>query len=605
MNRTLILASLVIAACSAKQTATQSEPAVGNNTSSQQAGVAVATSETGGPGGLPLRGYEFDTVVTDSSGAVIERKKGQARSYDEAVGGASIEMVEIPGGTFSMGSSFDDAEQPVHQVNVSSFFIGKYEVTQAQWKAVVSLPKVSRDLDPETSFFKADNLPVECVSWKAAMEFCARLSRATGRSYRLPSEAEWEYACRAGTTGMFALGHSITTELVNHKGTRTTWEQAPVSASFRERTTPVGSLGTANGFGLYDVHGNVAEWCLDYAQIGYVGAPKDGTVWRAPSRLAKTKSDDMRIARGGSWLDGAEQCRATRRGSAGVEDRKASIGFRIVEQGPGPGQSPAEPPLWDVSDKARRALETFLAADPTYRLLSNVDIPKSMLEHEGPGKGPMYWEGFDIQQVDMPARAIAEGDASGDGIDDALAVLVTRNGDHKMYSVICFNGRTLTGYNPAPFWIVRNSADFIGKIYVEPPVFDKKYRYRTPPSVYVVYDLDFFYERADNDFYTWNGAQYEQGFFVPGEHVECPDEVTLQSQPNPAAKVVKVAASGTALLVLSAVPTRVASAEGVGESPVVAGRSRWYKVRALKSNRPTDIVGFVRGDQVTRWAEEH
>jgi formylglycine-generating enzyme required for sulfatase activity len=142
---------------------------------------------------LQLRSFEFDTVTVDSRGKIINRRKGKARYYVEAINGVGLEMVEIAGGSFTMGSS---VWKPAHQVNVPSFYIGKYEVTQAQWKAVARLPKVSRDLNPECSDFKGDNLPVEEVSWLDAMEFCARLFRTTGRIYRLPTEAEWEYACR-------------------------------------------------------------------------------------------------------------------------------------------------------------------------------------------------------------------------------------------------------------------------------------------------------------------------------------------------------------------------------------------------------------------------
>ena len=120
-------------------------------------------------------------------------------------------MVAIPGGSFTMGAPKNeryssDRESPQHQVTVQSFLMGKYPVTQAQWKAVAALPKVNRDLKLEPSKFKGDDLPVEQVSWYDAVEFCDRLSQHTGKQYRLPSEAEWEYACRAGTTTPFHFG---------------------------------------------------------------------------------------------------------------------------------------------------------------------------------------------------------------------------------------------------------------------------------------------------------------------------------------------------------------------------------------------------------------
>jgi formylglycine-generating enzyme required for sulfatase activity len=368
--------------------------------------------------GIPLRAYEFDTVTTDSNGGITDRRKGRARYYVEDLKGARLERVEIPGGKFTMGSAVSGSdvhdEQPVHQVTVPSYHMGKYEVTQAQWRAVASLPRVSRDLDADPSHFKGDGLPVEQVSWKAAMEFCARLSRVTGRSYRLPSEAEWEYACRAGTITEFAFGESITPELANYNPGAQPYSPSPKGG--RERTTPVGSLGVANGFGLYDIHGNVSEWCLDYHQIGYAGAPKDGSVRGAPPGLRKQKSYDARIARGGSWTRAGQDYRSARRDSAEVDRKSDSVGFRVVEQARDPKRRYDATPLWTVSDKAKPAPDAFLAANKNYHLLAVADIPESIT-------------GYDIQPVDMPARAVSEGDASGDGIDDALAIVVKGHGD--------------------------------------------------------------------------------------------------------------------------------------------------------------------------------
>ncbi len=165
--------------------------------------------------------FEFDVVTLDAQGNVTERRKGRARYFVEDLGnGVKLEMVEIPGGEFTMGSPdtedrrYDD-EGPQHRVKAPPFLMGKYQVTQAQWRAVAGFPKVKIDLKPDPSSFKGDNLPVEQVSWEEAVEFCARLSRSTGKTYRLPSEAEWEYATRAGTTTPFAFGPTITPEIVN------------------------------------------------------------------------------------------------------------------------------------------------------------------------------------------------------------------------------------------------------------------------------------------------------------------------------------------------------------------------------------------------------
>ncbi len=137
-----------------------------------------------------------------------------------------LDMVLIPGGSFQMGSPEDELDRgeqegPQHRVTVPSFCMGKYPITQAQWRVVAELPPANQDLDPEPSRFKGDERPVEQVSWEEAVEFCARLSQFTGREYRLPSEAEWEYACRAGTTTPFHYGETITPDIANYDGNST------------------------------------------------------------------------------------------------------------------------------------------------------------------------------------------------------------------------------------------------------------------------------------------------------------------------------------------------------------------------------------------------
>ncbi|MEW6497793.1 MAG: formylglycine-generating enzyme family protein, partial [Cyanobacteriota bacterium] len=195
---------------------------------------------------------------------VINRERRTAQYFLEDLGdGIGLEMVLIPGGSFLMGSPEDELERSdneslQHLVTIQLFCLGKYPVTQAQWKAVAALPQVNRKLDPGLSSFKGENRPVETVSWYDAVEFCDRLSQKTGRQYRLPSEAEWEYACRAGTTTPFHFGETITPELANYNGKYT--YGAGVKGVYREETTPVGSFGVANAFGLYDMHGNVWEW---------------------------------------------------------------------------------------------------------------------------------------------------------------------------------------------------------------------------------------------------------------------------------------------------------------------------------------------------------
>ena len=275
-----------------------------------------------GLGALPLREFGFDIVTVNSSGSETSRRKHWAQYRSEDIAGISLELVPIPGGIFLMSSTEYKVEAPQHQVTVGSFYMGKYEVTQAQWRAVARLPKVARDLNSDPSKFKGDNLPVEQVFWEDAVEFCARLSRATGRSYRLPTEAEWEYACRAGTTTPFAFGETITPQLVNYDGD---YPYAQASkGTYRETTTPVGFMGVANAFGLYDMHGNAWEWCQDYWHDNYNGAPTDGRAWQT---AGDTK---YRVLRGGSWSLQAVICRSAARVMGTPDYSSLSFGFRVV-----------------------------------------------------------------------------------------------------------------------------------------------------------------------------------------------------------------------------------------------------------------------------------
>ena len=209
----------------------------------------------------------------------IRYQERRRRFYAEDLGdGTSLNMVEIPAGTFLMGcpeeeEGYNSTDGPQHEVSLGSFYIGMYPITQAQWRAVAALPQVERSLEPDPANFKGDKRPVEQVSWEDAVEFCARLSAKTERTYRLPTEAEWEYACRAGTKGPFHFGETITTDLANYRGIAT-YKNGPKGV-YREETTEVGSFEVANAFGLYDMHGNVWEWCQDHWQGNYEGKPED------------------------------------------------------------------------------------------------------------------------------------------------------------------------------------------------------------------------------------------------------------------------------------------------------------------------------------------
>ncbi|MDX2099055.1 MAG: formylglycine-generating enzyme family protein, partial [Leptolyngbyaceae cyanobacterium bins.59] len=247
---------------------------------------------------------------------IIERRKTcQAQYYPEILGnGITLDMILIPGGTFLMGSPADeperDSDEEQHSVTVPSFFMGKTQVTQAQWRVIATLPKVKRDLDPDPSNFKGENRenhPVEQVSWLDAVEFCDRLARQTHRPYRLPSEAEWEYACRAGTTTPFHFGKIITPNLANYDWS-VAYQNSPTRSEDSKGTTPVASY-PPNSFGLYDMHGNVWEWCGDDWHDSYENAPDDGSAWISESRT----DESSRVRRGGSWILNPWYCRSAYR----------------------------------------------------------------------------------------------------------------------------------------------------------------------------------------------------------------------------------------------------------------------------------------------------
>ncbi|WP_017314574.1 formylglycine-generating enzyme family protein [Mastigocladopsis repens] len=275
--------------------------------------------------------FEFEVVTVNRRGEIIKRETRQAQYFTQDLGkDITLEMVAIPGGKFMMGSpepEGHESEKPQHQVTVQPFFISKYPITQAQWRAVSKLPKVKRQLKREPSHFKGDDRPVECVTWYEAVEFCARLSRKTGREYRLPSEAEWEYACRAGTTTPFHFGETITDKLANYDAS-STFADEPKGES-RKETTPVGAF-LPNAFGLYDMHGNVWEWCADTWHDNYEGAPTNGSAW------IKQKQNDndnrLQLLRGGSWYNYPDYCRSAYRNRviADYYDNNLSYGFRVV-----------------------------------------------------------------------------------------------------------------------------------------------------------------------------------------------------------------------------------------------------------------------------------
>ncbi|MEM9448217.1 MAG: SUMF1/EgtB/PvdO family nonheme iron enzyme [Cyanobacteria bacterium P01_E01_bin.6] len=298
---------------------TQSEP-------SGEAGLPGQTEPPVVSGTSPddLSVVEVQSVMVDQQGTIAERTSGQVNVFKEDLGkNIGLDMVQIPQGEFEMGSPpeeegrDDDDEGPQRRVAVPSFFMGRFPVTQAQYETVMGT-------NPEATYSDrvvASDKPVVGVDWNAAIAFCEKLSQQTGRLYRLPSEAEWEYACRAGTTTPFHFGETITTDLVNYNG-NITYGNAP-QGEYRRKSTSVGSF-PSNTFGLYDMHGNVWEWCLDHWHENYQGAPTDGSAW------IDGGDSDRRLLRGGSWDGNPRVCRAADRVRNYAGFRFINIGFRVV-----------------------------------------------------------------------------------------------------------------------------------------------------------------------------------------------------------------------------------------------------------------------------------
>jgi len=207
----------------------------------------------------------------------------------------------IPPGTFLMGSDEHDDEKPIHRVSLTKgFYLCIFPVTQAQWRGVTGY---------NPSHFRGDNRPVEMVSWEDCQEFCQKLKSLTGKPIRLPTEAEWEYACRAGTTSEYHTGH----------GEKSLQKCGWYAENSNSETHPVGALA-ANAWGLYDMHGNVWEWCSD---------------WYGRYSLTNTtdpkgpRSGDSRVLRGGSWGYAPVGCRTTFRSGEDPGVRRNNFGLRV------------------------------------------------------------------------------------------------------------------------------------------------------------------------------------------------------------------------------------------------------------------------------------
>ena len=294
----ILAITAIVIALALKQKIPESGDVAANTSANENVSSSPVATRTPQPGAAPGVSQSPQTELP--------------QTFMDNVNGVPLEMVLVPNGNFLMGSPETEGpnnERPQHEVAITAFYIGKYEVTQGQYKALMGL-------DP--SEFDGDNLPVENVTWKDAKEFCVRLSRLTRREYRLPSESEWEYACRAGTNSIFAFGNSLSSKQANFDG------RVPYNAPagvYRNHTTPVGSY-QPNAFGLFDMHGNVWEWCEDVYHKNYSGAPTDGTAWE--------EGAGERVIRGGSWISNGAGLRSALRDKMPEDDRFAAAGFRVA-----------------------------------------------------------------------------------------------------------------------------------------------------------------------------------------------------------------------------------------------------------------------------------
>jgi len=279
----------------------------------------IVQKEEGGFLGI---GKRLVNVAEKKISVELERKLGKAQYIHENLGnGEMIDLVRIPSGKFMMGSNELGDEQPVHEVTLQEFWIGKYAVTQKQWQAVMGNNPAN---------FKGKDLPVENISWNDAMDFCERASQKVGNKVRLPTEAEWEYACRAGTTTTFHFGETITTDLVNYNGNYP-YENTP-KGQYREKTVDADAF-YPNPWGLYQMNGNIWEWCLDNWHDDYSKKPlrlkQNGNEPWGQVNINKNYNRNH-LARGGSWLENGYNCTSAFRRYWTADIKGPNLGLRVV-----------------------------------------------------------------------------------------------------------------------------------------------------------------------------------------------------------------------------------------------------------------------------------
>lgn len=283
------------------------------------------------PTGNPLQRQRLKTVTVDAAGEITAQPSISIHYFDEPYvrpqvrKSLPLRMVQIPAGEFLMGSPStepkrQDQEGPQRSIQVPSFYIGAYAITQKQYEAIMG---------NNPSYFTEDqakdsaNFPAEQITWQDADLFCKQLSELTKRTYRLPSEAEWEYACRAGTTTPFCFGETLTTEISNYFSDFSLVDTENFEENYRNTTVAADSFWP-NAFGLYNMHGNIHEWCSDDYHDSYNNAPNDATHW------ISNQTNASKVMRGGSWFNDTHVCRSAARDKNTQEGRSNSFGFRVV-----------------------------------------------------------------------------------------------------------------------------------------------------------------------------------------------------------------------------------------------------------------------------------
>jgi eukaryotic-like serine/threonine-protein kinase len=248
--------------------------------------------------------FSFETINVNWWGEIINPTQKQAFYYRENLDNEIfLDMVYIPSGSFIMGAPDDEEgsenfERPQHLVTLHAFHMSKFPITQAQYQAMA--------IGKNPSKFQGDLLPVDNISWIQAKEYCQHLSQKCGKLYTLPSESQWEYACRAGTTTPFYFGKTINTDVVNYDGNYSYGNRPKGLNTYRQKTTEVGQF-PPNTFGLYDLHGNIWEWCEDNSHRNYIDAPNDGSPW------INENDRNSHILRGGFWDNVPRHCRSAAR----------------------------------------------------------------------------------------------------------------------------------------------------------------------------------------------------------------------------------------------------------------------------------------------------